>query len=127
MILKIFTFTILAVIIFFSPAEAKHKHLEKEYQSAWCKIGKMEHRLPDKKRVDCLTQYHAIEFDFAEKWAEAVGQALHYGLMTGRSPGIVLIIEKPKDILNYNLLLFLNEQLRLGITVWKITPAYIEK
>lgn len=42
-------------------------------------------------RCDCLTATHAVEFDFAPKWAEAVGQALYYGAVTGKKPAVVLI------------------------------------
>lgn len=38
-----------------------------------------------------------IEFDFAPKWAESIGQALYYGLMTGKQPGVELIMEKEGD------------------------------
>ena len=53
--------------------------------------------LPDRTRCDCITDTHAIEFDFGNKWAEAIGQALHYGFQTEKRPGIVLILESPKD------------------------------
>ena len=39
--------------------------------------GEIEVRLPDRTRVDCLTNEYAIEYDFSNKWAEAIGQALH--------------------------------------------------
>ena len=76
-----------------------HLHLEKFYQEAWCKQagGMTEYRLDDGTRVDCLTDEYAIEFDFAPKWAESVGQALYYGLRTGKRSGVVLIMEKEGD------------------------------
>ena len=44
-----------------------------------------------------LTSFaYAVEFDFAEKWAEAVGQALYYALKTGKKPAVVLIMEDPR-------------------------------
>jgi len=72
---------------------------EKSYQNAWCPEhnGRMEVIFPDKTRCDCLTQDNAIEFDFAKKWYEALGQALYYGLQSGKRPGVVLIMEKPSD------------------------------
>ena len=70
---------------------------EKDYQNFWCE-DQIEYRLPDKTRVDCLTPDFAIEFDYARKWAEAIGQAIHYGMQTDRRPGIVLIIEKDSDM-----------------------------
>ena len=56
-----------------------------------------EYRLDDGTRLDCLTDDYAIEFDFAPKWAESVGQALYYSLKTGRQPGVVLIMVNDGD------------------------------
>lgn len=42
----------------------------------------MEYRLSDNTRVDCMTDTLAVEFDFANKWAECIGQALYYGKQT---------------------------------------------
>lgn len=74
-------------------------HKEKYYQQQFCKEmrGIQEYRLKDSSRVDCLTSEYAIEVDFANKWAEAVGQSLYYSLMTGKQAGIYLIIETPKE------------------------------
>ncbi len=88
------------IIIFFAsasvPAETK-KHKESEYQKKWCSAmcGTQEYRLEDKTRVDCLTSTHAIEFDFAHKIYESIGQSLYYSIKTNKKPGIVLIIEQP--------------------------------
>lgn len=73
----------------------KHKRLEKDYQKEWCENaeGEMEVVMPDGSRCDCLTSKYAVEFDFASKWAEAVGQSLLYASYTGMKPGIVLIME----------------------------------
>jgi hypothetical protein len=74
---------------------AERLHHEKEYQEAWCSRveGQTEFPLKDSTRVDCLMNEYAVEFDFADKWAEAVGQARFYANMTGREPGVVLIME----------------------------------
>ncbi len=53
--------------------------------------------LPDHTRCDCLTRTHAIEFDFGNNWAEAIGQSLYYSIQTGKKAGIALILEKPSD------------------------------
>lgn len=59
----------------------------------------MEYLLDDNSRVDCLTDTHAVEVEFAHKWKEAVGQALYYSIKTKHKPGIVVIIENPdRDI-----------------------------
>jgi len=63
---------------------------EAQYVQDTC-IGDIEYRLLDRTRVDCLTDSHAIEYDFSHKWAEAVGQSLHYARMTGKRAGVVLI------------------------------------
>lgn len=72
---------------------------ESHYQQQWCNDhgGIIEYVLPDRARVDCLTETHAVEFDFAKKWAEAIGQSLYYSRITGKRPGIVLIIAGEKD------------------------------
>ncbi|MBU4231741.1 MAG: hypothetical protein L6277_15050 [Desulfobacterales bacterium] len=97
---RIKSFTVLLILLIIpSIALAGHKHPEKWYQQQWCSEhgGQVEVILPDKTRCDCLTETHAIEFDFGPKWAEAIGQALYYGLQTGKKPGIVLIMENEGD------------------------------
>ena len=85
------------------PVQAKHLHLEKEYQQKWCELkgGIMEYKLNDKTRVDCLLSDMAVEFDFANKWAECIGQALYYGKQTNRTPACVLIIENTEKDYKY--------------------------
>jgi hypothetical protein len=72
--------------------------MEADYVEAYCPQwgGEIEHILEDRTRVDCLTDTHAIEFDWCKKWAEAIGQALYYSKMTGRAPVVVLIC-KPSE------------------------------
>lgn len=76
-----------------------HSHNESSFQHAHCQAcnGIEEYELSDHTRVDCLTDKYAIEYDFANKKYEAVGQALHYGIMTGKQPKIVLILDKKKE------------------------------
>ncbi len=69
---------------------------EKYYQKIACN-GVREYRLDDGSRVDCLTKDYAIEYDFASKWAEAIGQALYYAEKTGKKPAIVLILKNEKQ------------------------------
>ena len=75
-----------------------HEHSEASYQHVWCKMhnGIEEYENKDYTRVDCLTKTNAVEFDFANKWAESIGQALHYQYMTGRRAKVVLILENPQ-------------------------------
>lgn len=58
----------------------------------------IEYRLWDRTRVDLLPQEgefaaYAIEIDFARKWQEAISQAGWYAKVTGRQPGVILIVE----------------------------------
>lgn len=93
------------VLSFFilSPCYAKRLHYEAVYQDKWCTemCGKQEYELDDKTRVDCLTKTHAIEFDFANKVYEGIGQSLYYGIKTKKKPGLVLIVENPKKEQKY--------------------------
>ncbi len=75
------------------------KMKEAYYVSQWCRddFGKREFILWDNTRVDCLTKDYAIEFDFAHKWAESVGQSLYYAKMTGKKPAVALILTNLKD------------------------------
>ena len=81
----------------------KHYHSESSYQHAWSAKHKgiEEYENSDFTRVDCLTDKYAVEFDFANKWAESIGQALNYQYMTGKKAKVVLILENPKREMVY--------------------------
>ena len=53
--------------------------------------------MPDGTRCDIVTETHAIEVDFADKWGEAIGQSLNYAFQSNKRAGILLILENPKD------------------------------
>lgn len=120
---KIFFYLILFNVCLFSSgiSYSKSLHSEKYYQEKWCSDydGKTEVVLPDKTRCDCLTSTYAIEFDFGKKWAEAIGQSLHYALQTGKQPGIVLILEKESDNKYWIRLTNIIEKFNLPIKTWK--------
>ena len=80
-----------------------HFYKEEQYQRVWCKKnnGIMEYVNKDFTRVDCLTDKYAVEFDFANKWAESLGQAMHYSILTGKKPKVVLILDNPKSQMVY--------------------------
>jgi len=73
--------------------------VESYYVNQWCTsdFGRKEAVLWDMTRVDCLAKDYAVEFDFAKKWAESVGQALYYSKMTGKKPAVTLILTSPVD------------------------------
>ena len=115
---------IIIVIIFILPAPilAKREHPEKWYQQKWCEAqkGRVEVVLSDGTRCDCLTDTHAIEFDFGSGWAEAVGQSAYYAIQTGKKAGIVLILETMKDRKYWIRLNTTIEHFSLPIDTWSI-------
>ena len=71
---------------------------EAYYSEKFCNemSGQSEYVLKDLSRVDCLTDTHAFEVEWAEgmKVYEAIGQSLYYSAATGKKPGILLLIRK---------------------------------
>ncbi|KKK59838.1 hypothetical protein LCGC14_3030350 [marine sediment metagenome] len=118
--MKRFLLAILILAILPSLVDAKRLHYEKWYQQKWCKEknGQIEVVLSDRTRVDCLTSTHAIEFDFGNKWAESIGQALHYAIQTEKKGGIVLILEKTKDYKYWIRLNTIIQHFNLPIDSW---------
>lgn len=49
----------------------------------------------DGTRVDLLSDTHAWEVDWPQKWAEAIGQSSYYAIVTGKRAGVILLV---KDI-----------------------------
>ena len=72
---------------------------ESYYINQWCTsdFGRKEVVLWDMSRVDCLAKDYAIEFDFANKWAESIGKSLYYAKLTNKEAAIVLILNSPAD------------------------------
>ncbi len=105
-----------------SQALAKKEHNEWLYQKQWCmdNSGRVEVVLPDKTRYDCLTDTHAVKFEFAKKWAEALGQALYYSIQTGKNAGIVLILEYDQDKKYWIRLNTTIRHFNLPIDVWNM-------
>ena len=101
--IKILSVLLLLLYAVQSVKAVSHQHSESSYQHAWCSAhsGIEEYENKDYTRVDCLTKYHAVEFDFANKWAESIGQALHYEEMTGKKAMVVLILENPQKQMVY--------------------------
>ncbi len=96
-------FLITILLLSILPAQAKHLYKESVYQNYWCnkRGGILEYELNDKSRVDCLLPDMAVEFDFARKRDECIGQALRYSAYTNKPPACVLIVERKKDYKYY--------------------------
>ncbi len=86
-------FLMVSVFLLITPIIAEAKQKEKYYQNIHCDSlkGQVEYKLEDKTRIDCLTDTKAIEYDFATKWAECVGQAIYYAQIMKRKPVCALI------------------------------------
>ena len=92
---------------------------EREIVAEQCD-GIVEYTLPDRTRVDCLTPDTAWEYDRPRKWAEAIGQALHYAAHTNRTPGVVLICLEPCDTA-LSRIKAVSRRFNLGLVVYALT------
>ena len=106
----------------FSPVYAGRIHPEIWYQTKWCleQGGEIEVTLSDRTRCDCITKIYAVEVEFGNRWHHAIGQSLHYALQTNKRPGILLIIESPKDRKYWERLNRVIKTYNLPIDVWTI-------
>ena len=86
------------ILIFFLSLSSTALEKEKYYSEMYCEelSGKVNYNLADKSKVDCLTDTHAYEVDWADgmKVYEAIGQSLYYASQTNKKPGIILLIRK---------------------------------
>ena len=119
---------LIALSIFFIiisiDSKAYSYHSEDYHVRTWCTTGIVEYRNQDFTRVDCLTKNYAIEFDFAHKYAEAIGQSLHYAIQTKKKAGIVLIMTSHKSIKYANRTKEIIKRYKLPITVWTMKAIY---
>lgn len=101
---------------------AEDLHSEKDYQYAWCnrRGGDTRCDLPGPERCDCLLPKYAIEVDFAKRWESAIGQSLRYAMLSGKKPGIVLILGSEKDKRYLSRLRDTIHYHGLDITCWSI-------
>ena len=121
--MKRIAFTVLfCTIIVAAPAHAKSSKNEAEYQKEWCAKhnGEIDYKLSDNSKVDCITDTHAVEFDYGEKWNQVMRKSRRQSLNTGKTPGIVLILENSKDKKQLHKLREINENRRLGIKIWTV-------
>lgn len=113
---------VLAAALNLSKAEGKKN--EAFYRDAWAKAngGTTEVQMGDKTRCDIVTKTHAIEVEWANKWAEGIGQALWYSFQTNKKAGIVIIMSSEKDKKHLMRLRSLIAGKNLNIDVWVVTP-----
>ncbi|MBI4045778.1 MAG: hypothetical protein HY371_03080 [Devosia nanyangense] len=116
---KIALFLFLAATALVSPALA---FKEIEVQKRYCAGLQINQHLSDGSEVDCVKGDLAIEVDFTDHWAQAIGQSLHYARLTQTRPSIILVcndtvstatcerhLTRMIDTLNY---------WRIGMLVW---------
>ena len=98
------------------------KQSERFYQEKFAKEidGQVEVIMKDGTRCDILTSTHAIEVDFARKWAEAIGQCLHYSFHTGKKPAVALIVLDPSDNKYINRVKQISSDFNLDIEIYQI-------
>ena len=114
-----FILILLIPLVFMGCSHAKKNYNERHYQTLLCNglDGEMEYILKDRTRVDCLTDEYAIEVDFAKKWAEGIGQSLHYAHMTGKKPAVGFIMDESKDERYFKRLNAIAEKYKIKIFV----------
>ena len=101
-------------ITVFSQARERESYYQKEFAEVIG--GEREVVLEDRTRVDIVTDTYAIEVDFAEKWAESIGQSLHYEEMLGKKAGVLLVMDREREERFLNRLMPIAA--KHGITVW---------
>lgn len=96
------------------------KEAERYYQKKFAKEigGQVEVVMKDGTRCDILTDTHAIEVDFAIKWAESIGQSLNHAMHTGKKAGILLILDSDSDEKHLERLEAIIESQKLDIEVF---------
>ena len=89
----------LVLLLLCSSLSAERLNSESYYQKIAAEkySGETEVVMPDGTRCDIVTETHAIEVDFADKWGEAIGQSLNYSFQSNKRAGILLILEKKSD------------------------------
>lgn len=63
--------------------------------------GRVQVRMADGSWCDILTDSHAWEVEWAPKWKSGPGQATLYAILSGREPGVVLLLTPGADEKRY--------------------------
>lgn len=51
--------------------------------------------LSDGSRADLISERYAIEVEWSKKWKESIGQCELYSILTGKEPGVILLVKDP--------------------------------
>ncbi len=92
------------------------------YEKKWCKDhnGVSQVKMSDGTFAGCITSTHAVAFEFARNWKDALGAALYSSFETGKKAGIVLIIENEKDLEYWKRLNSTIAHFKMPIDTWKV-------
>ena len=110
-----------------SPEDDKRSEMDFVAKFCHARGGQIEKSLPNGTRVDCITEKHAIEGDFAPKWKEAFLQAQHYAIEADRRAGILLILENENDKVYIEKLCDLIAEKHVSIDVFAIGHGFAEQ
>jgi len=110
---------LITLLVFSLTTFSQTRQRETYYQQKFAEIvkGEREVVLEDRTRIDIVTDTHVIEVDFAEKWAESIGQSLHYqGMLSDKTAGVLLVIDIEKEVRFLERLV--GVAIKHGIDVW---------
>lgn len=112
---------ILAVLILAPALTSAAKRPISYYKNKWCQrmSGKTD-VIYHKVVLDCATNDYIFIFEYSYRWRNAIGKALYYSLETGKRPGVVLIIEKPREQFYFKLMKNLISYFSLPIDYFQI-------
>jgi len=117
-LLLLITFVLFSVSMF-----SQTRQRESYYQAEFAKVlnGETEVVLPDRTRVDIVTDKYAIEVDFGYKWAESIGQALYYEKILDKKAGVLLVLEGKEEERFLNRLMTVAVEHGIRVWVWDWT------
>lgn len=95
-VVNFFCIACVPLLIFFgTELSADKAQLEGFYNNIWCSVrgGQQEAVTNMGTRIDCELEHYVVETDFDTKWAESIGQSLHFGAVTGKTPVVLLILQ----------------------------------
>ncbi|MGD9016489.1 MAG: hypothetical protein PVH30_03825 [Desulfobacterales bacterium] len=117
-------YILLASLLMMASVDADTSEGTASLQNDWCReqAGIAGVTVYKNIRCECLTDTHAVKFNEASRWAEAIGDALYYSAVTGRKAGIVLIMNADSDRRYRHRLDDAINGNGLAIDVWEIKP-----
>jgi hypothetical protein len=88
---RLWSIALLALATFVHGTGHANAFKEIEVQQRYCAGLAINVYLSDGTEVDCIKDDVAVEVDFSDHWAQAIGQSLHYASVLGTRPGIILV------------------------------------